>query len=70
MREIKGTSQLGKPNLYSIANSLEGIQKDIGHIVSGFKRVKAEIYSKEDRELERDVLEKRREEQKKQSENS
>ena len=70
MSEIKGTSQLGKPNLHSIANSLEEIQKDIGHIVSGFKRVKAEIYSKEDRELERDILEKRREEQKKQSENS
>ena len=70
MSEIKGTSQLGKPNLYSIANSLEDIQKDVGHIVSGFKRVKADIYSKEDRELESDVLQKQREEQKKQNENS
>ena len=70
MSEIKGTSQLGKPNLYSIAKSLEKIQVDIGHIVSGFKRVKVDIYSKEDRELESDVFQERREEQKKQNENS
>ena len=70
MSEIKGTSQLGKPNLYSIAKSLEKMQVDIGHIVSGFKRVKVDIYSKEDRELESDVFQERREEQKKQNENS
>ena len=70
MSEIKGTSQLGKPNLYSIAKSLEKMQVDIGHIVSGFKRVKVDIYSKADRELESDVLQEQREEQKKQNENS
>ena len=51
--EFKGTSKLGKPNLYSIAKSFEKLQKDIGHIVSGFKRIRAEVYTSEDREKER-----------------
>ena len=53
MSEIKGTSQLGTPNLYSIAKSLEKMEGNIGHIVSGSKRVKADIYSSEDREREK-----------------
>ncbi|WP_200856618.1 hypothetical protein, partial [Klebsiella pneumoniae] len=35
MSELKGAYQLGTPNLYSMAKSLEKIQKDISHIVSG-----------------------------------
>ena len=65
MSEIKGISQLGKPNLYSIANSLEKMQNDIGHIVTGFKRLNVDIYSSDDREQEREVMKKRLEEQKK-----
>ena len=52
MSEMKGSYQLGKPNLYAISLSLEKIQKDIGHIVSGFKRVKTDTYTHEDRERE------------------
>ncbi len=70
MSEIMGTSQLGKPNLYSIANSLEKMQKDIGHIVSGSKRVQTDIHSSEDREREIEAMKKWCEGQKKQSENS
>jgi hypothetical protein len=32
LSEMKGMSQLGTPNLYSIAKSLKKIQKDINHI--------------------------------------
>lgn len=52
MSAMKGSYQLGKPNLYAIAQSLEKIQNDIGHIVSGFKRVKADTYTHEDRARE------------------
>jgi len=56
MSEQKGTYQVGKPNLYSIAKSLESLKQDIGHIASGFKRIKAEVYTAKDRELERKQL--------------
>lgn len=70
MSELKGRYQLGKPNLYAIAQSLEKMQNDVGHIVSGFKRIKADIYSNEDRRIEREELEKRFAEQKERRENS
>lgn len=52
LSEMKGNHQLGKPNLYAIAQSLEKMQKDMGHIVSGFKRIRTDIYTQEDRERE------------------
>ena len=70
MSELKGRYQLGKPSLYAIAQNLENIQKDIHHIVSGFKRVKTDVYSSEDRKVERQEMEKRFAEQKAQRENS
>jgi len=32
--ELKGMNQLGKPNLHSIAQSIEAIQKEFSHVVS------------------------------------
>jgi len=52
MSEMKGIYRLGKPNLYTISQSLEKMQKDVGHIVSGFKRIKTDIYTRNDREHE------------------
>lgn len=52
MSELKGTYQLGTPNLYSIAKSLEKIQKDISHITSGHKKISTHIYTSEDRQKE------------------
>lgn len=54
MSEIKGRYQLGKPNLYSIAKSLEKLQQDFGHVVSGFKKINADVYSSKDRKQERE----------------
>ena len=53
MSELIGDYQLGTPDLYAIAQSLEKIQKDFDHIVSGSKRVKTDIYSSEDRKAEK-----------------
>ena len=52
MSEMKGIYQLGKPNLYTISQSLEKMQKNIGNIVNGFKRIKTDIYTHEDRDRE------------------
>lgn len=56
MSERKGSYQLGKPHLYSIAQSLEKLQKDIGHVVSGFKRIRADVYSSDDRDAEKKAM--------------
>ncbi|WP_421446398.1 hypothetical protein [Agrobacterium tumefaciens] len=53
MSELKGGYQLGKPHEYAIAQSLEKMQKDIHHLTTGFHRIKANIYTSEDREEER-----------------
>jgi len=53
MSELKGDYQLGKPHAYAIAQSLEKMQKDIHHLTTGFHRIKANIYTSEDREEER-----------------
>lgn len=52
MSEHKGAYQLGKPHLYAIAQSLEKLQRDVGHIVSGFKRIRADVFTASDREVE------------------
>lgn len=54
MSELKGEYQLGKPNLYSIAKSLEKIQRDISHITSGYKKISTQIYTAEDRKKEQE----------------
>lgn len=52
MSELKGEYQLGTPNLYSIAKSLEKLQEEFSHITSGFKKISTNIYTSEDREKE------------------
>lgn len=49
MSELKGGYQLGKPHAYAIAQSLEKIQNDIHHLSTGFRRIKANIYTNKDR---------------------
>lgn len=62
MSEHKGTYQLGKPHLYSIALSLEKLQKDLNHVVTGFKRIKADVFTNEDRNSEQAIRERSKEE--------
>lgn len=54
MSELKGEYQLGTPNLYSIAKSLEKIQGDFSLITNGFKNIGANIYTSEDRAEEQE----------------
>jgi hypothetical protein len=51
MSEYKGTHQLGKPYLYSIAQSLEKLQKDVDRLVSG-TRIQADVFTEDDRARE------------------
>lgn len=50
--ERKGTTELGKPNLYAIAQSIEAIEKEFSHVVSGFKKIHADVYTTKDRDRE------------------
>ena len=68
MSEHKGAYQLGTPHMYSIAKSLEKLQQDVGHVVSGFKRIGSDIFTSGDREIEEKERRKYREEMLKNSE--
>ena len=64
MSEHKGSYQLGKPHLYAIAQSLEKIEKTIGYLTTGFRRLKTDVYTSADREAkekeQRDAIEEAR----------
>lgn len=55
--ELEGYGSLGRPHLYSIAQSLEKIQKDINHLARGFHKLKVHTFDHADRERERQELE-------------
>ncbi len=59
MSEQKGNYQLGKPHLYSIALSLDRLQKDLHNVVTGFKRIRADVYTSGDREAEQRAIRER-----------
>ena len=61
MSELKGGYQLGKPHAYAIAQSLEKIQNDMHHLSTGAHRIKANVYTSEDRAKERVEAQARRE---------
>jgi len=60
--ELEGLYQFGKPNMYSIAKSLEKIEHDINWITTGFKKIKVDIYDSDDRDEEMKEYEERIEE--------
>ncbi len=55
--EFKGYGHLGKPHLYAIAQSLEKIDRHVGWLVTGFKKLGVNVYSAKDREQERKEME-------------
>lgn len=55
--EFEGYGTLGTPHMYSIAKSLEKIEKSLDHLSTGFKRLKVDTYSEKDRHRERQVWE-------------
>ena len=50
--EMDGMQQIGKPNLYSIAESLKSIDALLGHLTTGFKKMKIDVFTNNDRERE------------------
>ena len=42
---------IGGDSLRKISSHLEKMQKDIGHITSGFKKIKTDVYTRKDREI-------------------
>ncbi len=48
--QFLGMSQLGKPPLYEIKSLLAKLQQDVHYIMSGLRKLKVDIYTKEDRE--------------------
>jgi hypothetical protein len=52
MSELKGIKQFGRPNLYTIARSLEAIQNDLSSLISGGRKIRADVYTAEDRARE------------------
>lgn len=58
--EFRGLSQRGTPDLHSIAQSLERLQKDFGHLRSGFGgRLPVDVFTDDDRNREREDIERR-----------
>lgn len=68
MSELKGEYQLGTPHTYAIAQSLEKLQKDIHSLSTGYHRIKANIYTSEDRAQEMVEAQERREQWRKEQE--
>lgn len=46
--ELVGLLQLGEPPLHKIAKNIENIRKDIGHLSTGFHRLKVIVYTMKD----------------------
>ena len=55
LAELKGRTQLGKPPIYSMAKDIEKIRKDFGQLVSGFRRLRTDIYTSDDRKKEEEA---------------
>lgn len=68
MSQFEGSGNLGTPHLYSIAQSLKKLQEDVNRISTGFKRVKVDTYTQEDREREEKEWEERWSERNKETE--
>lgn len=59
MTEYKGTYRLGTPHLYSIAQSMQKIERALGKIASGQGRIKTDIYTAKERNGEHEEAKKR-----------
>jgi hypothetical protein len=67
MAEWKGAQKLGTPSLHKIANSIDKLQRDIGHLASGFRRLEVDAYTQDDRDRENDELRQRYEDERRES---
>lgn len=68
--ELEGYGTFGTPNLYSIAQSLDKMQKDFHHIATGFYKPKVQTFDHEDRVREHEEIKARLEARQKAKDNS
>lgn len=54
--ELEGYSQLGKPPIHAIANTLEKMQTDLRWLVNGMRRLQVDQYTQGDRDREKREL--------------
>ncbi len=52
MSGLIGIEWLGRPDMYSIARSLEAIQNDLTSLICGNRKIRADVYTAEDRSKE------------------
>lgn len=52
MSELRGIDRQGRPDLYAIAKSLEAIQNDLTSLICGNRKIRADVYTAEDRSRE------------------
>lgn len=50
--EFEGYGTIGTPHLYSIAESLKKIERNVDHLASGFRHLRVDTYTTEDRQRE------------------
>lgn len=50
--EYEGYGQLGREPTYAIAQSMEKLERHVGWLVTGFKKLPVDLYTREDREQE------------------
>lgn len=65
--QFEGYGTIGTPHLYAMAKALEKIERNMDHLVTGFKRLRVDTYSEKDRRREREEWEQFRQEATKQS---
>lgn len=58
LSEFKGLTQIGTPPLYAIVESIQKLEKSIDNIATGWRKVQVDVYSQEDRDIERRKWEK------------
>jgi hypothetical protein len=61
LSELDGVVRLGTPPLFLIARSLAKIETEVGHLTSGFHRLRVDTYTNNDRQSEQELWEAERE---------
>jgi hypothetical protein len=56
--QFEGYGTIGTPHLYAIAKSLEKIERNVDHLATGFRHLRIDTYTEEDRLREKEEWEK------------
>ena len=68
--EFEGYGTIGTPHLYAIAKAMEKIERNLDHLATGFRRLRVDTYSEEDRSKEAEEWKQHRQEASRQDEHT